>query len=120
MSPADVARGIAAVTAVLADARVQADAGARVDLGGLDARVADLCTAAATLPAAEARAQLTGLEHMLAALDDLAGALTRQRDTLAAAAEGRNDPHTARQRAAAAYGRPIPTGDPAPEPDGQP
>lgn len=116
-----VARGIAAVTAVLDDARVQADSGARVDLAGLDARVAELCAAAAALPPPHARAQLPALDRMLAALDGLAGALTRQRDTLAAAAEGRHDPHTARRRAAAAYGRPIPAGDPGPDPDdGQP
>lgn len=127
MTPEEVTRGIAAVTAVLEDARVQADAGARVDLAGLDARVAELCAAASALPPAPARGQLKALEQMLAALDGLTGALTRQRDTLAAAAEGRNDPHTARQRAAAAYGRPIVTGDPVPEPvpgtdpyDGQP
>ena len=120
MTPEDVARGIAAVTAVLDDARVQADAGARVDLAGLDARVSELCAAASALPPASARAQLAALERMLAALDGLTHALTRQRDTLAAAAEGRSDPHTARQRAAAAYGRPILSGDPVPEPDPAP
>lgn len=116
MTPEEIARGIAAVTAVLDDARDQADAGARVDLAGLDARVAELCAAASSLPPAPARAQLGALERMLAALDSLTDALTRQRDTLAAAADGRNDPHTARQRAAAAYGRPGPAGDPVPVP----
>lgn len=93
---------MAALSAVLAEAAVQADAGALVDLTGLESRVALLCAAVEALPRGEGRGLLFGLESMLDALDALAGTLSRQRD-LAAGTET----YTARQRAAAVYGRPA-------------
>ena len=60
------------------------------------------------------------LESLLPALDAIAAALTRQNETLAAAAEGRHDPHTARRRASAAYGRVGLPHDPPPGPPTKP
>ncbi|WP_448203218.1 hypothetical protein [Azospirillum sp. sgz302134] len=107
-------RDIAAVAAALDEARTQADAGAPIDLAGLEARVAELCAAAVETRDATAA---PGLEALLRALHSLAESLTRQRDSMAAAAEGRPDPHTARQRAAAVYGRgaALPASDTTPE-----
>lgn len=93
---------LAAVAAALAEAGAQAESGALVDLSGLDARVAELCAAAEALPREEGRALLPGLEAMIAALNALAATLSRQRE-LASGAET----HSARQRAAAVYGRPA-------------
>ncbi len=93
---------MAAVAAALAEAGAQADSGAMIDLSGLDARVATLCEAAEALPREQGRALLPDLEAMIAALNALAATLSRQRD-LAAGTET----HTARQRAAAVYGRPA-------------
>lgn len=108
-------KDIAAVAAALEEARAQAEAGTPIDMAGLDARVAELC---GTAQASGDRTLLPGLESLVRALDALAGALVRQQDSMAAAAEGRADPHTARQRAAAAYGRGAAPGtlpDPLPE-----
>lgn len=101
----DVRQGITALRGILDEARTMAETGVSVDLAGLDGQVEQLCEAARTLPAAEAKSLLDDLDGLAGALDTLRGALARQRDTLLAAAEGRADPHTARQRATAAYGR---------------
>ncbi|CAO3373826.1 hypothetical protein FBZ82_11068 [Azospirillum brasilense] len=94
---------IQALAAALEDTRDQMEAGLAADLTGLDTRVAALCAEAQS---ARGDAELAAaLERLLPTLDAVASALTRQRETLAAAAEGRHDPHTARQRASAAYGR---------------
>ena len=111
MTDSALHRDIAAVAAALDEARALAEAGAPIDLSGMDARVAELCAAA---QANTDKALLADLESLIAALDALAEALARQQETMAAAAEGRPDPHTARQRAAAAYGRGAP---PATVPD---
>ncbi|MBP2311846.1 hypothetical protein [Azospirillum soli] len=108
-------KDIAAVAAALDEARAQAETGAPIDMTGLDARVAELC---GTAQASGDKTLLADLESLLRALDALAEALARQQDSMAAAAEGRPDPHTARQRAAAAYGRGASPGalpDPLPE-----
>lgn len=98
-----------ALGATLDDARTQAEAGVLIDLAGLEERVAHLCLAAEALPRGEARTLLGPLGDLVAALAPLAAALTdqqaRQEEAIAAALAGRDDPHTARQRAAAAYGR---------------
>ncbi|MCW2237387.1 hypothetical protein [Azospirillum canadense] len=99
-------RDIAAVSAALDDACAQAEAGAPIDLAGLESRVAELCAAAEDhRGGALAEPLRAEFQALVAALDALAGALARQRETMAAAAEGRPDPHSARQRAASAYGR---------------
>ncbi|WP_431858515.1 hypothetical protein [Azospirillum sp.] len=93
---------LSAVSAALAEAAVQAESGALVDLAGLDARVGSLCAAAEALPREEGRALLPDLESLIAALNALAGTLSRQREL----AQG-DETHTARRRAAAVYGRPA-------------
>ncbi|KAA0582528.1 hypothetical protein [Azospirillum sp. Sh1] len=104
-----IAEQAAALGATLDDARTQAGAGVLIDLVGLEERVAHLCLAAEALPRGEARTLLGPLGDLVAALAPLAAALTdqqaRREETIAAALAGRDDPHTARQRAAAAYGR---------------
>lgn len=93
---------LTSLSAALAEAAAQAESGALVDLAGLDARVGSLCAAAETLPREEGRALLPDLETLIGALNALAGTLSRQRGL----AEG-DETHTARQRAAAIYGRPA-------------
>lgn len=109
-----IADQAAALGATLDDARTQAESGVLIDLAGLEDRVAHLCLAAESLPRGEARTLLGPLGDLVAALAPLAAALTdqqtRREETIAAALAGRDDPHTARQRAAAAYGR---SGSPA-------
>jgi len=97
---------LAAVAAALAEAGAQAEAGAAIDLAGLDASVADLCAAVEALPRGEGRAFRDDLLALLAALDRLAATLTRQRELI----EG-GEPHSARQRAAAVYRRPATAAD---------
>lgn len=104
---------LAAVAAALDTARTQAESGAAIDLAGLDTRVAALCGAVQALPADDGRGLLNDLEALLDAVDALAGTLALQRDAMQAA------PHTARRRAAAAYGRVAPPLD-GPPPDGPP
>lgn len=103
-----IRRDIGRIARTLEDAAGAADAGSPIDLSGLDERVAALCGEARVLPAGVARGLLADLQTLLSTLDRLTAALARQRDTLAAAAEGRPDPHTVRQRAVSAYGRPPP------------
>lgn len=108
-SAAGIAQQAAVLAATLDDARAQAEAGVLIDLAGLEDRVAHLCLAAEALPRGEARTLLGPLGDLVAALGPLAAALTDQQkgreEVIAAALAGRDDPHTARQRAAAAYGR---------------
>ncbi|WP_042442678.1 hypothetical protein [Azospirillum sp. B510] len=108
--------------ATLDDARRQAESGILIDLAGLEERVARLCLAAETLPRGEARTLLGPLGDLVAALAPLAAALTdqqtRREEAITAALAGRDDPHTARQRAAAAYGGRA--GAPADPPDDTP
>ncbi|AWK84828.1 hypothetical protein [Azospirillum thermophilum] len=116
-APAPLLRDIATLAAALDEARTQAESGAPLDLSGLEARAAELCAAAQRLPRAEAAPAVVHLQNLLDALDALGKALSAQHAALAAAlaeaAEGRPDPHTARQRASALYRR-------AAAPDGSP
>jgi hypothetical protein len=104
-----VAQEIARVTGAVAEAQRQAEAGAPLDLSGLEERVSALCAVAMSRPKAEIQPHLDRLGDLVAALSPLAATLTAQhvlrRDTIAAALDGRGDPHSARHRAAAAYGR---------------
>lgn len=112
-TPASATAGLAAeitmVEAALAEARRQAEDGAAIDLSGLEGRVAALCVTAQSLPVGAARVLLGPLDDLVATLAPLADALTAQHalcaEAIAAALDGRNDPHTARHRASAAYGR---------------
>lgn len=117
---ATLRRDIQALAAALEETRAQVEAGLAADLTGLDTRVAALCNEA---QAARGDAELAAaLESLVPALESIAAALTRQKETLAAAAEGRHDPHTARQRASAAYGRSAAAapGDLPPDPPATP
>lgn len=108
------ATDIAALSIALAEARREAEAGVLIDLAGLEDRVAALCATAESLPRSEARALLGPLGDLVAALDPLAAVLKSQYAVRDAALDGRDDPHTARQRAVAAYGRgPAATTPPA-------
>ncbi|RJF82216.1 hypothetical protein D3877_19400 [Azospirillum cavernae] len=113
-----IAQDIARVTSAVAEAQRQAETGVPIDLSGLEERVSALCAAAMSRPMAEIRPHLGRLGDLVAALDPLAATLTAQhilrRDMIADALDGRGDPHSARHRAAAAYGR-GPTPQP-PEP----
>ncbi|KAA0688563.1 hypothetical protein [Azospirillum brasilense] len=111
---ATLRRDIQALAAALEETRDQMEAGLTADLTGLDTRVAALCAEAQS---ARGDAELAAaLERLLPTLDAVAAALTRQRETLAAAAEGRHDPHSARQRASAVYGRSAPADLPSDPP----
>lgn len=99
------ATDVAALAEALIEARREAEAGAPIDLAGLEERVAALCAATESRPRSEARALLGPLGDLVAALDPLADALKTQYAARDAALDGRDDPHTARQRAVAAYGR---------------
>ncbi|MBK3776693.1 hypothetical protein [Azospirillum aestuarii] len=111
---ATLRRDIQALAAALEETHAQMEAGLAADLTGLDTRIAALCAEARS---AGGDAELAAaLERLLPALDTVAAALTRQRETLAAAAEGRHDPHSARQRASAAYGRGAPADLPSDPP----
>ncbi|HYH20902.1 MAG TPA: hypothetical protein VD995_20030 [Azospirillum sp.] len=102
---------LAAVAAALDEARAQAESGATIDLAGLDARVAALCGAVQALPRDAGQGLLNDLESLLGAVNALAATLAHQREAVLTA------PHTARQRAAAAYGRtPPPHAEPPAEP----
>ncbi len=107
-------RDLSAVAAALADAGAQAEAGALVDLVGLEERVAALCAAVEALPGNEGQALLAELEAIIRALDGLAATLTSQRAQL----DG-EETHSARQRAATVYGRPAPSPIPLPPPSDQ-
>lgn len=108
-SVAVLAERAASLGAALEEARQEAEAGVLIDLAGLEESVARLCAEAEGMPRNEARTLLGPLGDLVAALDPLAAALTDQQakreQSIAAALAGRDDPHTARQRAAAAYGR---------------
>ena len=108
-SLAELTERAASLGAALEEARAEAEAGALIDLAGLEDSVARLCAEAEGMPHNEARALLGPLGDLVAALDPLAASLADQQakreQSIAAALAGRDDPHTARQRAAAAYGR---------------
>lgn len=83
---------LAEIVAAVTEARRALDAGAIVDVAGLDAAVTEICDAAQALSAAERRGFADDLVALADALDELASAMARQ----AHAAQ--------RHRASAAYG----------------
>ncbi len=98
-----------ALAATLDDARAGVAAGDDLDLSGLDARVGGLCAAVASLPREEGRVLAQGLERLLDVLDALSATIGQRRQAALAEQE-----QTARRRATAAYGRPVPLNAPAP------
>ncbi|MFP5516874.1 MAG: hypothetical protein ACLGJC_27805, partial [Alphaproteobacteria bacterium] len=106
---AELTERAASLGSALQEARAEAEAGVPIDLAGLEESVAHLCAEAERMPRSDAQSLLGPLGDLVAALDPLAASLTdqqaRHEQSLAAALAGRDDPHTARQRAAAAYGR---------------
>lgn len=108
-SVAELTERAASIAAALEVARAEAVAGVPIDLAGLEESVAHLCAAAEGMPRSDARTLLGPLGDLVAALDPLAASLADQQakreQSISAALSGRDDPHTARQRAAAAYGR---------------
>ena len=67
---------IEALHATLLMARALHEAGRRLDLAGLDAQAASLCTAVALLPPADARPLRPALLALLREVDGLRGSLT--------------------------------------------
>lgn len=108
-SVAELTERAASLGAALEEARAEAEAGVPIDLAGLEDSVARLCAEAEGMPRSDAQALLGPLGDLVAALDPLAASLADQQakreQSITAALAGRDDPHTARQRAAAAYGR---------------
>jgi hypothetical protein len=66
---------VEALTATLQLARALQDSGRPIDLAGLDAQAASLCTAVALLPAAVARPLRPALEALAREVDALSTAL---------------------------------------------
>lgn len=95
--PAGIAAAIECVVQAVTEAGRAAEAGAVVDLAGLDRRAAGLCAEITQLEPASARSLLPDLERLIAALDALADALGRQ--------VGPSDHASRRSRAVGAYGR---------------
>ena len=81
------------IQAAIAEARRAVAAGALIELGGLDAAVAEACEAAQAAPQDERAALARGLAAVAEALDQLAAEITHQREA------------ALRQRANDAYGQ---------------
>jgi hypothetical protein len=92
-------RELRGLRGALARARADIEAGRRVDLDPLEARVADLCERIATLAAEEAR----GLRAPLLALSDDFGHLTRAIESRLDALKGELGGVAERRQAADAY-----------------
>jgi hypothetical protein len=86
-----------AFTAALAQARDIAEAGAGLDLTGLDAAAAEICSAALAMPAAERRQAAEALAAIGAGLDALAATLAAKADRV------REDQGSRRAHAERAY-----------------
>ncbi len=115
----DLPQALARLTADLTQAQRWAEDGESIDLSGLERQVSTLCATILARPRETVRPLLEPLAELVAALDPLAAAITAQhiRFRSALTTDGRGDPHSARHRAAAAYGRgpspqpPAPPGD---------
>lgn len=93
-----------ALVAALEDARVAVDQGTPLEMDGLDVWVGRVCDGATGLPPPLARRLLPQLDAVVAGMDALSAALSRQQEALMSAAAAAPDPATARRRAASAYG----------------
>jgi len=94
-----ISEDLALVSDTLSTARLAIDRGHLVDMTGLDQAVADLCAAAAALPAPHQRRTAQKLSRLAEDLAALADALKTQHDAFERAAEA-----DARLRTADAYG----------------
>jgi len=110
LDEASIRQDVEALTDILITAKTMASSGVGIDLSSMDGRIDRLCRQARLLPSAQAKGLLPGLDGLVNALDTLRDALAQQKKTLASAVEGKDDLHTARQRASAAYGRIAPQG----------
>lgn len=99
--PEAARRAMAAVAEAIADARIQIDGGAFIDLRGLDQSVAAICNALVGFDRAIGQPLLPTLVELAAGLEAMSATLARQHNTATGTAE-----HGRRQRAAEAYGRP--------------
>lgn len=93
-----------ALVAALEDARVAVEQGTPLEMDGLDVWVGRVCDGATALPPPLARRLLPQLDAVVAGMDALSAALSRQQEALMSAAAAAPDPATARRRAASAYG----------------
>lgn len=73
---APVLAGIEALHATIKVARALVEGGRRIDLGGLDAQAAALCTAAMLLPPGSAPLLCPALEAVIREVDGLAATLS--------------------------------------------
>lgn len=94
----------AALAAALEDARAAVEQGTPLEMDGLDVWVGRVCDGATALPPPLARRLLPQLDAVVAGMDALSAALSRQQEALMNAAAAVPDPATARRRAASAYG----------------
>lgn len=101
-----------ALAAALEDARVAVEQGTPLEMDGLDVWVGRVCDGATALPPPLARRLLPQLDAVVAGMDALSAALTRQQEALMSAAAAVPDPATARRRAASAYGGAGPAAGP--------
>lgn len=99
-----------ALVAALEDARVAVEQGTPLEMDGLDVWVGRVCDGATALPPPLARRLLPQLDAVVAGMDALSAALSRQQEALMSAAAAAPDPATARRRAASAYGGPAAAG----------
>lgn len=92
-----------ALAAALEDACAAVDQGTPLEMDGLDVWVGRVCEGATALPPPLARSLLPQLDSVVAGMDALSQALSRQQEALMSATSGTPDAATARRRAASAY-----------------
>lgn len=93
-----------ALAEALAEARAAVEQGTPLEMDGLDLWVGRVCEGATALPPPLARQLLPQLDAIVAGMDGLSLALSRQQDALMSAMNAAPDAATARRRAASAYG----------------
>ena len=89
------------ITEALGSARTMVDSGQLIELDGLEAATDQICAEVTGLPADERERCKDGLLKLLAAFDELAGALQRQHEQIGDVLKTSGD----RRRATSAYGR---------------
>lgn len=89
------------ISEALGSARAMVDSGQLIELEGLEAAIDQICGEVADLSADERECCKEALLKLLAAFDELAGALQRQHEQIGDVLKTSGD----RRRAASAYGR---------------